>query len=87
MHKDKLPRTKAALNAHVESTEQFTLRRIRWTVDTLKLQGAKPTKTDIMRVAGIGARALRMASVQQAIARAKDELECFPEGANLVKAA
>jgi hypothetical protein len=87
VHKDKLPRTKAALNAHLESTEQFILRLIRWTVDTLKLQGAKPTRSEIMRVAGIGARALQMPSVPQAIARAKEELECFPEGASLLKAA
>ena len=87
IHKDKLPLTKAALDAHVESTEQFTLRRIRWTVETLRLQGAKPTRSDIMRVAGIGSRALKMSSVPQAIARAKEELECLPEGASLVKAA
>ena len=87
MHKDKLPRTKAALNAHVESTEQFILRRIRWTVDTLKVQGVKPTRSDIMRVAGIGARALQMPSVPQAITRAEEEFECFPEGVSLVEAA
>jgi predicted RNA-binding Zn-ribbon protein involved in translation (DUF1610 family) len=85
--KEKLPRTKAALSAQVESTEQFTLRRIRWTVNTLKLQDARPTTSTIMRLAGIGTRALQMPSVLQAIARAKEEFERFPEVASIMKAA
>ena len=73
--KTKLPRTKAALAVLVESTEEFVLRRIRWVVDTLTIQRSRATRSEIMRLAGIGSRALSMLSVQCAIDRAKADLE------------
>lgn len=74
-YKRRLPRIQSALKAHVESTEQFALRRIRWVVDTLTIQRSRPTRSEIMRSAGIGSRALSMPSVQCAIDRAKADLE------------
>jgi hypothetical protein len=75
MRKDKLPRTKAALKVHVESTEQVVLRRIQWTVETLKIRCTRATRSEIMSVAGIGSTALRIPSVRQAIIAAKEYLD------------
>ncbi|MGO9480085.1 MAG: hypothetical protein ACLQAH_00635 [Limisphaerales bacterium] len=87
--KSKLPRTKAVLDANVESMEVFVLRRLRWTVDTLKSQGVCATRSDIMRNAGIGTIALRLPSVQRAIAAAVIDLKLIPEAppCNLLEAA
>ncbi|HWD93552.1 MAG TPA: TnsD family Tn7-like transposition protein [Verrucomicrobiae bacterium] len=85
----KLPRTKAALAENVESTEQFVLRRIDWTLNSLKRQGSGANRSEIVRIAGIGTKALGMPSVQQAIARVKADLggrsgESLPRLTNLV---
>jgi len=67
IHKNKLPRTKEALEAYVESGEQFALRRINFAADSLKSRGGLITKSAIERAAGLGAKALGMPSVKRAI--------------------
>jgi Tn7-like transposition protein D/TniQ protein len=41
---DKLPQTAALLDAHLESTEDFLERRIRWVEDSFRKEGRVPTK-------------------------------------------
>jgi hypothetical protein len=72
---DKLPRTKAALKAHVESTEEFALRRIHWAKDNFIMNRVRATRSDIMRAAGIGSSTYHMAPVRQAITDAKEYLD------------
>jgi len=75
IHKNKLPRTKQALERHVESSEQFALRRIKFAGNSIKTRGESVTKSAIERTASLGVKALRMPTVQRAIAQIQDELE------------
>lgn len=75
VYKEQLPRTRLALAAHVETTEQFALRRIRWAVDQFSQQHLKPHRSELMRVAGIGPTTRNIGSVEQAITEAKARLD------------
>jgi hypothetical protein len=75
-YKRKLPRTKLALEANIESTEQFALLRIRRAVDTFVTNRTRATRSDILRAAGIaGSTANQIFSVRQAIIEAKESLD------------
>jgi Tn7-like transposition protein D len=75
IHKNKLPRTKQALETYVESSEQFALRRIKFAKDSIKGEGGPITKSALERTANLGAKARQIPSVQRAIAEALRELE------------
>ena len=81
-YKYKLPRTKLALEAQVESTELFALLRIRRTVDSFVTNRTRATRSDILRAAGIaGSTANQIPSVRQEIIEAKESLDqCLNEG-------
>jgi hypothetical protein len=48
---------------------------MRWVFDDFKARNARPTRSEIMRVAGIGARALQMVSVAGAVDQMKEQLD------------
>lgn len=72
-HLDKLPRTASALARHVETREQFAIRRIAWAVATLREAGQHPSRWEFIRLAGV-ARLVRSEGVSQALDAA---LQCF----------
>jgi hypothetical protein len=75
-YKRKLPQTKLALEAHVESTEQFALFRVRRAVDSFVANRKSATRSEILRAAGIvGSTAYKIPSVQQAATDAKEHLD------------
>ena len=75
-YKYKLPRTKLALEAQVESTEQFALLRIRRAVESFVANRTRATRSDILRAAGIaGSTAYQIPSVRQATIEAKEYLD------------
>jgi hypothetical protein len=78
IHKDKLPRTKEALETHVESSEQFALRRIKYATSSLKVGGGLMTKSAIERCTNLGEKARQMPAVQRAIAKALNDSEKSP---------
>jgi len=56
-------------------------RRIKFAAESIKARGGLVTKSSIERTASLGIKALRMPTVQRAIAEAQDELEkSFPSG-------
>jgi len=74
MHK--LPRTKLALEAHVESTEQFALLRIRRAVAFFLTSRNRATCSNILRAAGIAGSIVRhVPSIRQAIIAGKEYLD------------
>jgi hypothetical protein len=74
--KCKLPRTTLALEAQVESTEQFALFRIRRALDSFMANHTWATRSDILRAAGIsGSTANKIPSVQEAVTAAKAFLD------------
>jgi hypothetical protein len=76
MHLCKLPRTKLALEAQVESTEEFALFRIRRATESFAVNHTRATRSDIMRAAGIvGSTAYRIPSVRRASIEAKASLD------------
>jgi hypothetical protein len=75
VYKEQLPRTRLALAALVETTEQFALRRIRWAADQFSSQQLKPNRWELMRVAGIGPSTRDIPSVERAITEAKARLD------------
>jgi hypothetical protein len=83
MHRDKLPRTKMALEKHVESTEQFILRRLGWAVRQFESQQNRPTISEITQLAGIASKALRFPSVRQAVTDAKSNLDYLSDHSHL----
>ena len=83
-YKHRLPRTKSALEVQVESTEQFTLLRIRRAANAFVTNRTCATRSDILRAAGIaGSTANRIPSVQLSVTRAKEYLDRHADHAGL----
>jgi hypothetical protein len=59
-HMDKLPKTKAALDAVVETVEEFQTRRIRYVVQEMSARGETMADWNIMRRAGIKSTILEL---------------------------
>ena len=78
IHKNKLPSTKEALETHIESGEQFALRRVAYATSSIKVRGGLMTKSAIERCANLGAKARQMPAVQRAIAEALNGSENSP---------
>ena len=74
IHLDKLPYTRLSLKDHTETTEQFALRRIRWTRDAFIMKRRLATGSQIGRAAGISPTVGKHPSVQQALADAEERI-------------
>jgi hypothetical protein len=75
-HIDNLPQTKLALEAQVESTEEFALFRIRRAMESFVANRTRATRSDILRAAGIvGSTAYQIPSVRRASIEAKASLD------------
>jgi hypothetical protein len=68
----RLPNTKLALQACVETTEQFALYRVRRAVNHFVAHRTRATHSDILRAAGIGPTTGQMHAVRQALLKAKE---------------
>lgn len=72
---DKLPRTSAALYAHIETLEDYAIRRLRWAEACYKQEGVCPTRAKIIRRAVLQAtKSVRAPLVQSAIDDAVERL-------------
>lgn len=74
----KFPLTRIVLAGQTETTEQFAVRRINWTVQRLIAENRRTTRTQIARDSGIGPAAAKLPGVQEALTDAYERVStCF----------
>ena len=60
--KEKLPLTKAYIESEVESIEEFHIRKIKWAVEELEMQGKEITLWNLAETAGVKPRYMKSIS-------------------------
>jgi len=60
--KEKLPLTKAYIESEVESIEEFHIRKIKWAIEELEMQGKEMTLWNLAETAGVKPRYMKSIS-------------------------
>lgn len=60
--KEKLPLTKAYIESEVESIEEFHIRKIKWSIEELEMQGKEMTLWNLAETAGVKPRYMKSIS-------------------------